>query len=264
MADGNVFGLFALVIVVVFALWVLANSIRILREYERVVIFRLGRLHGIKGPGLIFLIPIIDKTQKLDLRTNVIDVPKQRIVTQDNITVDVDAVVYYRVVDPTKAIVSIQNFYIATGLLAQTTLRDICGQMELDHLLSKREEINSKLQVILDHSTDAWGIKISGVTVKDVMLPESMLRAMAKQAEAERERRSRIIMADGEFQASQKMAQAAEEYLRQPMALKLRELQTLAEIAREKNLIVVTSGGGLGDTAGYAVAMTQAEQRRTG
>lgn len=254
----------ALLVIAVVALIILANSIRILREYERVVVFRLGRLHGVKGPGLIFLIPILDRVQKLDLRTNVIDVPKQRIVTQDNITVDVDAVVYYRVVDPIKAIVQVQNFFVATGLLSQTTLRDICGQMELDDLLSKRDEINKKLQVILDHSTDPWGIKVSGVTVKDVMLPETMLRAIAKQAEAERERRSRIIMADGEFQASQKMAQAAEEYLRQPMALKLRELQTLAEIAREKNLIVVTSGGGLGDTAGYSIAMAQAEKRRQG
>ncbi|HEV8360410.1 MAG TPA: slipin family protein [Candidatus Thermoplasmatota archaeon] len=253
---------FLLVLVAVVFLIILANAIRILREYERVVVFRLGRLQGIKGPGLILIIPIIDKTQRLDLRTNVIDVPKQRIVTQDNITVDVDAVVYYRVVDPVKAIVQVQNFFVATGLLSQTTLRDICGQMELDDLLTKRDEINKKLQVILDHHTDPWGVKVSGVTVKDVMLPETMLRAMAKQAEAERERRSRVIMAEGEMQASQKMAQAAEEYLRQPMALKLRELQTLAEIAREKNLIVVTSGGGLGDTAGYSIAMAQAEKRR--
>lgn len=253
-----------LLLLAFFALALLAAAVNVLREYERVVVFRLGRLHGVKGPGLILVIPIIDKVLKLDLRTNVIDVPKQRIVTADNITVDVDAVVYYRVVDPVKAVVQVQNFFIATGLLSQTTLRDIVGQVELDHLLSKREDINQKLQVILDHSTDPWGIKVSGVTVKDVMLPESMLRAMAKQAEAERERRSRIIMADGEFQASQKMAQAAEEYLRQPMALKLRELQTLAEIAREKNLIIVTSGGGLGDTAGYSVAMAQAEKRRTG
>lgn len=255
---------FGLVVVGILLLVLLANAIRILREYERVVVFRLGRLQGIKGPGLILIIPVIDKTMKLDLRVNVIDVPKQRIVTRDNVTVDVDAVVYYRVVDAVKAIVQVQNFFIATGLLAQTTLRDIVGQMELDDLLSKREDINKKLQVVLDHATDPWGIKVSGVTVKDVMLPETMLRAIAKQAEAERERRSRVIMAEGEMQASQKMAQAAEEYLRQPMALKLRELQTLAEIAREKNLIVVTSGGGLGDTAGYTLAMQQAEKRRQG
>jgi regulator of protease activity HflC (stomatin/prohibitin superfamily) len=251
----------ALLIVVVLGLILLANAIRILREYERIVVFRLGRLAGIKGPGLVLIMPLIDKTQKLDLRTNVIDVPKQRIVTQDNITVDVDAVVYYRVVDPIKAVIQIQNFFVATGLLAQTTLRDVVGQMELDDLLTKREEINKKLQVILDHSTDPWGIKVSGVTIKDVMLPETMLRAMAKQAEAERERRSRIIMADGELQASQKMAQAAEEYARNTAAMKLRELQTLAEIAREKNLIIVTPAGVLDNTVGTTVAVSQAAKR---
>ena len=254
----------ALLLFLAVILFVVANGIRILREYERVVVFRLGRLSGIKGPGLIFVIPLVDRTQRLDLRVNVIDVPKQRIVTRDNITVDVDAVVYYRVVDPVKAIVQVQNFYVATGLLSQTTLRDIVGQMELDELLGKRDEINKKLQVILDHATDPWGVKVSGVTVKDVMLPETMLRAMAKQAEAERERRSRIIMAEGEQQASMKMAEAAVEYARNPAAMRLRELQTLTEIAREKNLIVVTPSNALADNAGMAVAMTEGRARRTG
>jgi regulator of protease activity HflC (stomatin/prohibitin superfamily) len=262
MVSSDPFGAIVVLVVLAFALWVLANAIRILREYERVVIFRLGRLQGLKGPGLIFIIPIIDKTQKLDLRVNVIDVPKQRIVTQDNVTVDVDAVVYYRIVDPIKAIVQVQNFYIATGLLSQTTLRDIVGQVDLDDLLSKRDDINRRLQVVLDHATDPWGVKVSGVTVKDVMLPESMLRAIAKQAEAERERRSRVIMAEGEFQASQKMAQAAEEYARHPMSMKLRELQTLAEIAREKNMIVVTPASVAADTAGIALAMAEAKGKK--
>lgn len=249
-------------LVLVFLLLILGSSIRILREYDRVVVFRLGRLHGVKGPGLILIIPIIDRVMRLDLRTNVIDVPKQRIVTRDNVTVDVDAVVYYRVVDAVRAIVQVQNFFVATALLAQTTLRDIVGQVELDDLLSKRDEINRRLQVVLDHATDPWGIKVSGVTVKDVMLPETMLRAMAKQAEAERERRSRVIMAEGELQASQKMSEAAEQYLRQPLGMKLRELQTLAEIAREKNLIVVTSSGGMGDTLGAVAGMTQAMKKQ--
>ncbi|MCA1814276.1 MAG: slipin family protein, partial [Halobacteriales archaeon] len=254
MADSTVL-LIALALILVVGLILLANAIRILREYERMVVFRLGRYQGVRGPGLILIIPIIDKVQKLDLRTNVIDVPKQRIVTKDNITVDVDAVVYYRIVDPQKAIIQIQNFFIATGLLAQTTLRDIVGQVDLDDLLGKRDEINRRLQVILDHNTDPWGIKVSQVSVKDVALPETMLRAMAKQAEAERERRSRIIMADGEFQASQKMAEAALEYARNPQAMKLRELQTMAEIAREKNLIVVTGSGIMGEVAGVSAAL---------
>ena len=260
MADDS-FAVLGILVVLVLLVILLANSVRVLREYERVVVFRLGRLQGLKGPGLILILPVLDRVQRLDLRTNVIDVPKQRIVTKDNVTVDVDAVIYYRVVDPIKAIVQVQNFFVATGLLSQTTLRDIVGTVELDELLSKREDINRKLQLVLDHSTDPWGIKVSGVTVKDVMLPETMLRAIAKQAEAERERRSRVIMADGELQASVKMAQAAEEYLRQPMAMKLRELQTLAEISREKNLIVVTGSGGIGDVVGMTAAMQGAVNR---
>jgi len=208
-------------------------------EYQRIVIFRLGRLLGIKGPGLVFVVPIIDKVIKLDLRTRVIDVPKQRVITEDNVTVDVDAVVYFRIIDPEKAVVEVQRYDIATSLLAQTTLRDLLGQQDLDEILSKREELNKKLQTLIDQGTEPWGIKIYAVTIRDVSLPEEMLRAIAKQAEAEREKRSRIIIAEGEFQASKKMAEAAKLYEKTPAALRLRELQTLAEIAREKNLIVV-------------------------
>jgi regulator of protease activity HflC (stomatin/prohibitin superfamily) len=208
-------------------------------EYQRIVIFRLGRLLGIKGPGLVFIVPIIDKIIKLDLRTRVIDVPKQRVITEDNVTVDVDAVVYFRVTDPKKAVVEVQRYDVATSLLAQTTLRDLLGQKDLDELLSKREKLNKKLQILIDEDTEPWGIKISAVTIRDVALPEEMLRAIAKQAEAEREKRSRIIIAEGEFQASKKMTEAAKLYEKTPTALRLRELQTLTEIAREKNLIVV-------------------------
>lgn len=234
----------------------LASAIKIMAEYQRIVIFRLGRLLGIKGPGLVFIVPIIDKVIKLDLRTRVIDVPKQRVITKDNVTVDVDAVVYFRVTDPQKAIVEVQRYDVATSLLAQTTLRDILGQESLDHLLSKREELNKSLQTIIDQGTDPWGIKVSAVTIRDVALPEEMLRAIAKQAEAEREKRSRIIIAEGEFQASAKMTEAAQLYEKAPMAMRLRELQTLAEIAREKNLIIVP-GGEMGKVAGIAKAVNK-------
>jgi regulator of protease activity HflC (stomatin/prohibitin superfamily) len=212
-------------------------------EYQRIVIFRLGRLLGIKGPGLVFIIPVIDKPIRMDLRTRVIDVPKQRIITRDNVTVDVDAVVYFRILDPQKAIIEVQRYDMATSLLAQTTLRDILGQKNLDELLSQREELNKSLQSILDNGTDPWGIKVSAVTLRDVSLPEEMLRAIAKQAEAEREKRSRIIM-------------AAKLYEKTPIALRLRELQTLTEIAREKNLIIVP-GGEIGTMAGLAKAVTK-------
>ena len=211
-------------------------------EYQRIVIFRLGRLQGIKGPGLVFIIPIIDRVIKLDLRTRVIDVPKQRVITKDNVTVDVDAVVYFRVVDPKKAIVEVQRYEVATSLQAQTTLRDILGQQSLDELLSKREELNKSLQTIIDSITDPWGIKVSAVNIRDVSITEEMLRALAKQAEAEREKRSRIIIAEGEYNASKKMTEAAKLYEEAPVAIRLRELQTLAEISREGNLIVVPKG----------------------
>lgn len=260
-AKVNIMALALTIAILAFAIIILFWAIKIIREYERAVIFRLGKLLGVKGPGLFFIIPIIDSIVKVDLRTGVIDVPKQRVVTKDNVTVDVDAVVYYRVNDPEKAIVHVENYKLATSLLAQTTLRDVLGQVELDHLLSKREEINKKIQKILDEATDVWGMKVSGVTIRDVSLPEEMLRAIAKQAEAERERRARIIMAEGEMQASKKMAEAAELYGKHPAAIKLRELQTLAEIARERNLIVISESG-LGNIAGISKAVQKAEEKR--
>jgi regulator of protease activity HflC (stomatin/prohibitin superfamily) len=243
-----------LVVVLLFLMLVLASSIKIMAEYQRIVIFRLGRLQGIKGPGLVFIIPIIDSIIKLDLRTRVIDVPKQRVITEDNVTVDVDAVVYFRVVDPQKAVVEVQRYDVATGLQAQTTLRDVLGRQNLDELLSNREELNKSLQTIIDNATDPWGIKVSAVTIRDVSIPDSMLRALAKQAEAEREKRSRVIIAEGEFQASKRMTDAAKLYEKTPIALRLRELQTLAEISREGNMIVVP-GGDIGKVAGIAKAV---------
>ena len=234
--------LYIVIIIAIFLLMIIASAIKIMAEYQRIVIFRLGRLFGIKGPGLVFIVPIIDRVIKLDLRTRVIDVPKQRVITKDNVTVDVDAVVYFRITDSKKAVIEVQRYEVATGLLAQTTLRDILGQQSLDELLSKREELNKSLQTILDQGTDPWGIKVSAVTIRDVALPDEMLRAIAKQAEAEREKRSRIIIAEGEFQASKKMTDAAKLYEKTPIAMRLRELQTLAEIAREKNLIIVPGG----------------------
>ena len=251
--------LYIIIIIIVLLLIILAASIKIMAEYQRIVVFRLGRLIGIKGPGLVFIIPIIDTYIRLDLRTRVIDVPKQRIITNDNVTVDVDAVVYFRITDPQKAIIEVQRYDLATSLLAQTTLRDVLGQKKLDELLSQREELNKSLQSIIDLGTDPWGIKVSAVTIKDVALPEEMLRAIAKQAEAEREKRSRIIMAEGELQASAKMTEAAKLYEQTPIALRLRELQTLTEIAREKNLIIVP-GGEIGNIAGIAKAVTQKKE----
>ncbi len=243
---------------------ILSQAIRIVREYERVVIFRLGRFSGVKGPGIFFIIPIIDRVVQLDLRVVTIDVAKQVVITRDNVSVDVDAVIYYRVVDPGRAVIQVENYRMATSLLAQTTLRDVLGQIELDDLLSKREELNKKLQEILDQHTDPWGIKVVAVTLRDVSLPESMMRAIAKQAEAEREKRSRIILADGEFQASKLMTEAAKLYGEAPVAIKLRELQTLAEIAREKNLIIVTPASDVttGTVAGLSCALTREASKR--
>ena len=254
MADINLITIG--IIIIIFFILLLSSAIKILAEYQRIVIFRLGRLIGIKGPGLVFIVPVIDKIIKLDLRTRVIDVPKQRVITEDNVTVDVDAVVYFRIVNPEKAVVEVQRYDVATSLLAQTTLRDILGQKDLDELLSQREELNKALQEIIDKGTDPWGIKVSAVTIRDVSLPEEMLRAIAKQAEAEREKRSRIIIAEGEFQASKKMSDAAKFYQETPIALRLRELQTLTEIAREKNLIIVP-GGDIGKVAGIAKAVNE-------
>ncbi len=225
-------------VIVVFVLIILANAIRILREYERGVIFRLGRLignNGIKGPGLILLIPVIDKMVRVSLRTVVMDVPTQDVITQDNVSIKVNAVVYFRVIEPQKAIVGVENFLVATSQLSQTTLRSVLGQSDLDDLLSQREKINQKLQQIIDAHTEPWGVKVSNVEVKQIDLPQEMQRAMAKQAEAERERRSKVIAAEGEYQASQRLADAAQILSAQPSALTLRYLQTLREIATEKN-----------------------------
>ncbi|MFH1862478.1 MAG: slipin family protein [bacterium] len=217
----------------------LLSAIKVLNEYERAVIFRLGRLIGSKGPGLILLIPIVDRMQRVSLRTIVTDVPPQDIITKDNVSVKVNAVLNFRVMDPNKAIVEVENYLYATGQLAQTTLRSILGQVELDDLLAEREKINLKLQQILDSHTDPWGVKVSLVEIKHVDLPADMQRAMARQAEAERERRAKIINAEGEYQAAAKLAEAASIISTQPMALQLRYLQTLVEIAAENNSTTV-------------------------
>ncbi|MBM2840591.1 MAG: domain, Band 7 family protein [Bacteroidetes bacterium] len=224
-----------LFVVVVFAIIIITNAIRILREYERGVIFRLGRLIAVKGPGIILLIPLVDKMVKVSLRTVVLDVPPQDVITKDNVSIKVNAVVYFRVVQPEKAIVEVENFLFATSQLSQTTLRSILGQSELDELLSERDRINAKLQKIIDQHTEPWGIKVSNVEVKQIDLPVEMQRAMAKQAEAERERRAKVVHAEGELQASQKLADAAKVIETHPIALQLRYLQTLTEIASEKN-----------------------------
>jgi regulator of protease activity HflC (stomatin/prohibitin superfamily) len=229
-----VFSVFVFV-AIVFVVIILANAIRILREYERGVVFRLGRLVGVKGPGLILLIPLIDKMVKVSLRTVVMDVPPQDVITKDNVSIKVNAVVYFRVMEPGKAIVEVENFLFATSQLSQTTLRSILGQSELDELLAERDKINAQLQIIIDGATEPWGIKVSNVEVKHIDLPIEMQRAMARQAEAERERRAKVIHAEGEFQASQKLQQAATVIEDHPVALQLRFLQTLTEVASEKN-----------------------------
>jgi regulator of protease activity HflC (stomatin/prohibitin superfamily) len=231
-----------LVVLAFFLVIILANAVRILREYERGVVFRLGRLISVRGPGMILLIPIIDKLVKVSLRTVVMDVPPQDVITQDNVSLKVNAVVYFRVVQPQKAIVEVENFLMATSQLSQTTLRSVLGQSELDDLLSQREKINHKLQQIIDAHTEPWGVKVSNVEVKQIDLPQEMQRAMAKQAEAERERRSKVI-AEGEYQASQRLADAAKILSEQPSALTLRYLQTLREIATENNLLLSSRSG---------------------
>jgi len=229
----------AIIFGVVIVLILLISAIRILKEYERGVIFRFGRLRGAKGPGIILIIPFVDKLIKVDLRTVTMDVPPQDIITRDNVPVKVNAVVYFRVMDPAKSIVKIEKFILATSQIAQTTLRSILGQAELDDLLSRREKINKELQKIIDEQTDPWGVKVSTVEIKDVELPQSIQRAFAKQAEAERERRAKIISAEGEFQASEKLANAAEVLSKFPASIQLRFLQTLKEIATEQNSTIV-------------------------
>ena len=221
--------------VIVLAIIILPQMVRILREYERGVIFRLGKLAGAKGPGLIFLIPIVDRMVRIDLRVVTINVERQEVMTRDNVPATVDAVVYFRIVDPEAAVVKVEDFLKATSLIAQTTLRSVLGQAPLDDLLSQRESINQTLQDIIDKQTEPWGVKVTVVEVKDVVLPDTMKRAMAKQAEAERERRAKVVNAEGEFQAAEKMVQAAAMMSKEPIALQLRFLQTMREISSEHN-----------------------------
>jgi regulator of protease activity HflC (stomatin/prohibitin superfamily) len=228
-----------LIVAILFVVIILANAIRVLREYERGIIFRLGRLSGVRGPGVIFLIPIVDRMVKVSLRTVVMDIPPQDVITRDNVSIKVNAVVYFRVIHADKAIVEVENYLFATSQLSQTTLRSTLGQASLDELLAERDKINSSLQKIMDMHTEAWGIKISNVEVKQIDLPVEMQRAMARQAEAERERRAKVIHAEGEFQASQKLADAAHIIEEHPIALQLRYLQTLTEIGAEKNSTIV-------------------------
>lgn len=228
-----------MIVILVLVIMFLAAAIKVLNEYERAVIFRLGRIREVKGPGLIVIIPGIDKIVRIDMRTITMDVPPQDVITKDNVSIKVNAVVYFRVLDANAAVINVENYLFATSQLAQTTLRSVCGQVELDEILSEREKINLHLQEILDRSTDPWGIKISLVEVKHIDLPEEMKRAMAKQAEAERERRAKVINAEGEFQAAQKLIDAAALMETQPMSLQLRYLQTLNQIASENNSTTV-------------------------
>jgi len=224
-----------IIVIAVLVIMFLASAIRILNEYERGVVFRLGRLIGAKGPGLVIIIPVIDKLQKVSLRLVTLDVPSQDVITRDNVSVKVNAVVYFRVMEPNQAIVEVENFLYATSQLAQTTLRSVLGQAELDELLAERDKINARLQEILDRQTDPWGIKVSNVEVKHIDLPDEMKRAMARQAEAERERRAKVIHADGEFQAAAKLSEAADVMATNPVTLQLRYLQTLREVGTENN-----------------------------
>jgi regulator of protease activity HflC (stomatin/prohibitin superfamily) len=225
----------AVFVVVIFFILLLSSAIKILREYERGVVFRLGRLIGAKGPGIIFIIPMVDKLLRISLRLVTLDIPPQDVITRDNVSIKVNAVVYFRVLDPNKAVVEVENYLYATTQLAQTTLRSVVGQVELDELLAQREKINIQLQDILDKHTEPWGIKVSLVETKQVDLPEEMRRAIARQAEAERERRAKVIHADGEYQAAEKLAMAASVIGVNPAAIQLRFLQTLTEVATEKN-----------------------------
>jgi regulator of protease activity HflC (stomatin/prohibitin superfamily) len=231
LAVGIIIGLVVIIL--------LAMSIRVVQEYERGVIFRLGRLVGARGPGLFLLVPFIDRMVKVDLRVVTLDVPPQDVITKDNVTVKVNAVVYFRVVEPTNSVVKVLDHIRATSQIAQTTLRNVLGQVELDELLASREKLNEMLQKIIDEHTDPWGVKVSTVNIKDVELPETMRRSMAAQAEAERERRAKIIHADGEFQASERLAQAGSVIAREPTTLQLRYLQTMTEIASEKSTTII-------------------------
>jgi len=228
-----------LIFLIIIILLFLQASIKVINEYERAVVLRLGKFHKVKGPGLILLLPVIDRMRKIDLRTVTLDVPPQEVITRDNVSIRVSAVVYFRVMEPEKAFLQVEDYYYATSQLAQTTLRSVCGQAELDEILAEREKLNVKLQEILDADTEPWGVKVSKVEIKEIDLPEEMKRAMAKQAEAERERRAKIISAEGELQAAQKLLEAAKIMASNPITLQLRYLQTLTEIATEKNSTIL-------------------------
>ncbi|MCH7690910.1 MAG: slipin family protein [candidate division Zixibacteria bacterium] len=232
-------GLYGIIVIIFMGLILLGNMIRVLKEYERGVVFRLGRLIGAKGPGLIILIPIVDKLVRVDLRVITYDIPPQDVITKDNVSIKVNAVLYFQVTDANRSIVSVANFFEATSQIAQTTLRSVLGQVELDELLADREKINAQLQKIIDDQTEPWGVKVSVVEVKNVDLPPDMVRAIAKQAEAERERRAKIIHAQGEFEAAQKLSEAAAVIATSPGTMQLRYLQTLTEVASEKNSTLV-------------------------
>ncbi len=256
--------LIVIIVVVLFLLFVLSSTVKIVQEYERGVVFRLGRLVGPRGPGVIFLIPFIEQMRKVDLRTVTMDIPAQEVITRDNVTVRVNAVASFRVVDPNASVVNVADFIRATSQISQTTLRSVLGQSDLDDLLSEREKINQELQRIIDEQTEPWGVKVSVVEVKDVELPPTMQRAMARQAEAERDKRAKIIHAEGEFQASQQLAQAADVINRNPVTIQLRYLQTLTEIGAEQNTTVIValpadaSGipGGISDSLARSVMST--------
>jgi len=228
-------GLLLPLLLVVFLL----SGFKILREYERAVVFRLGRLQGSRGPGIVYIIPLLEKAIRIDMRTITMDIPAQDVITKDNVSVKVNAVLYFRVIDPNRAVVEVENFLFATSQLAQTTLRSVCGEAELDELLAEREKVNTHLQAIIDQHTDPWGIKVVQVALKHIDLAEEMRRAMARQAEAERERRGKVIAADGEFQAAQRLADAAAIMAKEPITVQLRFLQTLVEIASENNSTTV-------------------------
>jgi regulator of protease activity HflC (stomatin/prohibitin superfamily) len=235
LRGGFMLGFGPPVTVLIIVVILLISGVKILREYERAVVFRLGRMVGPRGPGVTYIIPLVEKMMRVDLRTVTMDIPPQDVITRDNVSVKVNAVLYFRVLDPNRAIREVENYLFATSQLAQTTLRSVCGEAELDKILAEREKINADLQAIIDQHTDPWGIKVSQVAIKHIDLPQEMQRAMAKQAEAERERRAKVIHAEGEFQASQKLKEAADVMSTSPMALQLRFLQSLVEIASEKN-----------------------------
>ena len=253
----ELFGIFLLIIIVA---TILSRSLRIVREWERLIVLRLGKFVGIRGPGLVFLVPFVDRGLVVDMRINTIDVPKQEVITKDNVTIRIDAAVYYRVIDPEKAVLRVRDYNYAIAMLAQTTMRDVIGQLELDDVLTKRDEINRKIQNIIDSVTEPWGVKVSMVTLKAVELPEGMIRAMAHQAEAERIRRARIIEAEAERTAAKILSEAALTYESHPIALRLRELQTYVDIAKEKNVIIITESFGA-KTATEAIATAFAAQK---